>query len=453
MVRSIQIGLLVPWLGTLSGPALAAAHLASAPGGWDTASAQDEARTRARSWGDALGAEVIEVYAAPGQDDYQETLALLELPGALPADATPASALSSVLTPIGEGMSEPTQVATVPHGDDVPPVIRGRFEAEGTAYHVALASAHDARALLILSVRADEESLYERVFDESIEALRGLAAPLELFPRRAWGIGLVLGWMAFTIAAWLGVKMSSPSTPPLGRGRRVGAICVLASVLAAVIAWFALGSSTQILARVGLSREWLVAELSLLGLGAALTAWVVAAAMQARTRPVRSAPAGGAFAERNRPGSGPPGQPMPSTTPPAPDAGAPVHAIPIDHTEIAPGPPGPMQAPAGVPVQHLRIPGPLGGDVTQVAPVPAGLGSPSPAVPPIRTAPIVLRDAQGRQRAQPSPPPQPTGAPRAPIRTDRTLIGRGPPPEPRDRGRSRDDEGSGSSGGSFPPPM
>lgn len=459
--------------------ATAGVRFSANPAGWQPASQRDEAHRRARDWATATGAELAAVYGPSADDEFQETLALLDVPGPMPSADSPEAVLQAAFGSAHE-LGEPTTATSQEVVADAPPIVRGRFEADGIAYHVAVGPSHEEHTVIVLAVRADEESLYDGVFDEGLEHLQGVAAPLDAFDRRMWWIGVVVGWLVVTALVWVaGAVVGGTSAGPMLQGRRVAIACVVLALIGAVVAWFALESSSEALRRAGSSREWAVVEVALVGLGAAVTVMVIAAIGQSRVRPIQSAPAGGVFAERPTRPDLPIGGYNPGPTPVHPTGGplppgAPSQPIIADHTELAPTSryePIPLEpaassgdrtqiAPAPAPPARLRTPGPLGGDVTQIAPAPLGPGTPRVQKGPNRTAPIALRDSD--QQA-PSPHADDADEPRPRHRVDRaldrTLIGTGPPPPGPRPHPQKDPKGPGGTGrgsgggGGFPPPM
>src|SRR5688572_11209945 len=95
------------------------------------------ARARADAWARSLEGRVLDVRSSPGRDEFSETVAIIERPFALPpASADPLRELASEL--VGPNATV-TDLASPPSSIGLPPIIRGRVEADGLAHHVALA--------------------------------------------------------------------------------------------------------------------------------------------------------------------------------------------------------------------------------------------------------------------------------------------------------------------------
>lgn len=295
----VLVGLLVlGWVEAVQ----AAVRLPGPPGGWEDGA--PAARSRADRWADAVEGRVLEVYGPGTTDEFEETLALIEVEGGLWPDAAavPEQALIRQAAPALGVEEAPEEVDVVEPRGSGPRMVVGRWEHEGTTYRVALASSGPTHALLVLAVASDEDILYAPVFEEALGTLKGLAPPVEAFPHRGWRVGGFIGWAIFTALAWVVVAWrSEPSISALQHGRRVAFVCAVAALLATLAVYASLGDHQTQLLVAGLTREWIAAELALLGLGAALVAMAVAAALHGRQRPVQSAPSAGIFADRGRP--------------------------------------------------------------------------------------------------------------------------------------------------------
>lgn len=316
--RSAVAGAVV-WIG-LGTPA-GAVELEALPAGW-TERLPAEAEAQARTWAARSQGAVVLAASPEARDDFAETLVVLDVEGAvrIPADQAGQTALlQRVVGPI-LGSDVPPEDVELVTTSGPPPMLRGRWAIDEVTYLAALGSAGPRTAIVLMAVSPGEETLYTSVFARTLDRVEGLGEPVEPFPLRAWRIGSFVGWAAWTIlAALFFVRRAEPTTSALQIGRRVGGACVFAALLVAAIAYVMLGDASSTLALSGLSREWVVAETALFGLGAGIVAMVVAAVRQGRVRPVQSAPEHGAFVAR----PGTPERPRPPADAPRPDGSTP----------------------------------------------------------------------------------------------------------------------------------
>ncbi len=289
----------------LLGPAVQAqaeVRVDRTPAGWVTP-ASAEANERAADWASNTGARVMQVFSTRSEDGFSETLAVLALRGPMQADARdrPTEALAAA---VGELFTTEPLDATWSELDAAATVIKGRWEEDGVSYQVALASAGPSRGLAIVAVRVAETSLYDGVFDDVIDELRGASPSLQAFDVRRWRWGLGIGWVVFVAVAWF-ITRSRPSGSdgPGSVGRTVGIACTLAAMLGSVVVFAVLADSGPMLRVARLSRPTIVTEFAVAGLAVAMLAWLYGMIREGSVRRIDSAPTGGTFAERRPPSS------------------------------------------------------------------------------------------------------------------------------------------------------
>ncbi len=289
-------------LYALSATAAAAVSVTAVPRGFvEPASA--EARARADAWADAAGGRATQVFSTDDPDGWSETLAVIEVGGALPHDAV-TDPEGSLLAAFGElGRTEPPRQATI-DGDDsgAPPVIRGRFDSDdGETWFVALASGGPTHALVIMAVQTDEASLYASRFDDVVARLDGAAPPVSAFRIARWRIGSASAWLMFAALAWLVIARVRNEDDAGERSRWVAGSCAFAAVAAFAIAYLLLERSADALTLAGFSRGWVATEAALGGIGAAIVSLLVGKIRHAQTRRIQSAPVGGVYGRRLAP--------------------------------------------------------------------------------------------------------------------------------------------------------
>jgi hypothetical protein len=333
----------------LCASAHAAVSVAAPPRGFEQPAAT-QAEARANEWARAAQGRVSEVFSTRDADGYYETLAVIEVEGALRSDLViePERALIEVF---GEvlGPNVPPATASVELDDEGRPgAIHGRFDGEaGETWFVALASNGPAHALVILAVQTDEVSLYERSFATIVDELEGTAPPLASFRLARWRIGAASGWLMFAALAWLVVARMRNGDTAMERARLVAAACVAVAVAVFALAWFALERSADALALLGLSRGWVAAEAALGGIAAAIVVIIAGAIRNPQTQRIQSAPADGVY------GRGRPPLPLRRTPPPmdivparidGPSTLAPANDPPRTETTVRSYPPPPPKA-------------------------------------------------------------------------------------------------------------
>lgn len=272
--------------------AQAAVELRRPPAGW-ASTPSEQAVERADDWANVLGGRVDEVFSTRGDDEFSETLAVIGLPGAMKPEAVrdPASTLTRTFEELFE--SEPADTRAAQRGA---PVLVGAWSEDGVLFEVALVSAGPRRAAVILAVREEERSLYGRVFEDVLDNLAGIAAPLPPFDVVTWRWGTVIGWAAFLVLTWLGFAATERGRDGAGAiGRAVAVICVLAAIAVSAAAYVSLADQVPSLRLAEVQRGRMAIEVAVGGLLAALVAWFLGVLRDSTVRRVESAPTGGTF--------------------------------------------------------------------------------------------------------------------------------------------------------------
>ena len=294
------LGLLVVfWLVSMATIAQAAVRTDRTPTGWDAAP-RAEARERAEGWASTLGARLQQTFGTRTEDEFVETLAVLELPGVMKVEdgLDPTAELSRALEPLLAG--EPSEVEMSSEGTT--PIITGEWAEGDVTYEVAVASAGPMRGVVILAVQSSEATLYGQVFEEFLGGITGLASPIAPFDHAQWQWGSAIGWVLFVGLCTLLVSSTGlGSEGPEASGRVVALVCVAVALIGAGLAYMVLADEEARLALAGLDRSLLAVEFAAIGLVLALTAWGLGRIRERSVSRVESAPAGGAFAGRPAP--------------------------------------------------------------------------------------------------------------------------------------------------------
>lgn len=290
--------------------ARAEVRVSNGPAGWDEI---DRASSeRAQAWAKAVNGRVVQAFATRTDDGFYETLAIVDIAGALEGTALidPEVALASSTgdlfgdTPSRTRVLDPLSEA---------PVMIGRYDADGMTHDVAVVSAGARRALVILAVRTSEQTLYAQVFEDALANLRGMTAPVVPFDHARWRWMVLLGGILMAVVAWLVLSRTSFGVDgSRDVGRAVGITSLLLGVLAAAIAYGSLSDAQSELALAGLDRAVLAAEVALMGVLAGGVSFALGIVRDDSVRRIESAPAGGSFAT-----SGVSGPSKPSSTSPS----------------------------------------------------------------------------------------------------------------------------------------
>ena len=279
------------------------------PPGWDEGSAADpDARDRARAWAAAWSADVRQVMSPRADDDFAETLAVLDVAAPIPAEAlAELEAGRTWLEPrisaaLGTTASlEPDALELRPRPEPGVAVLVGRVQQSDRIAWIALAPRGARHLAIVLLVPAAEEILYANVFDDVVERLDDLRPPIAPFPHAPLRWGALAAWVL--VGAALGVGWTRRCLPRPG-----------ARVAGRQVALALLGAALVVLVLVGVALDGAVIELELelalasstpwtlafeIAMGGAVAAALVLGATELwarRLQPVASAPEGGTFA-------------------------------------------------------------------------------------------------------------------------------------------------------------
>ncbi|MEM6291177.1 MAG: hypothetical protein AAGA54_07920 [Myxococcota bacterium] len=298
--RTRGLGLLVMlWLVSMATIAQAAVRTNRTPTGWDAAP-RAEARERAERWASTLGARLQQTFGTRTEDQFVETLAVLEIPGVMNVgeQLDPEAELSRALEPLFDG--EPSSVDVSSEGTTV--LITGEWVEGDITYEVAVASAGPMRGVIILAVRSSEASLYGQVFEEFLGGITGLASPIAPFDHARFQWSTAIGWALFFGLCTLVVSTTGLGAGgPEDAGRIVALVCVVVALIGAGIAFVLLADEEGRLALAGLDRSLLAVEFAGIGLLLAAASWGIGRLRARTVSRVESAPTGGAFAGRPAP--------------------------------------------------------------------------------------------------------------------------------------------------------
>ncbi len=277
----------------------------STPTGWvQGAAADDRAHRRADAWAAAWGADVRGVMSTRSADDFVETLAVLDVAGPLPAEtlaevttgrewlsARASAALGAAAT------LEPDTAQLILQDEPGVAVLRAKFIVGEEVAWVAAAPTGARHLMVVLLVPSAEEVLHAGVFEDALDDLEGLRAPIAPFAHgSARTIAYVLWFVVGGAFAVLWTRRSLPMPGARAAGRQVAGILVGTALLVSLVAGLLLDGSAVELSLAGTSPWGLGLQL---GLGGLVTAAVVLAGTdlwERRLRPVASAPGVGSFA-------------------------------------------------------------------------------------------------------------------------------------------------------------
>ncbi|MCX4246167.1 hypothetical protein OEB96_36440 [Paraliomyxa miuraensis] len=344
------------------------------PPGWSEGEgAAAAARSRAEAWARAWGGELDQVMSTQSDDAFAETLAIVDVAEPLPP---------KILTELDAGRSwleahaaealgpratlEPDTVELLPRPEPGVAVLIGRAQHDDRTAWIAVAPRGARHLGLVLMVPTSEEILYANVFDDAIDGLGGLKAPIAPFQREPLRWGALGAWLVLGLA--FGVQWIRRALPRPGArvaGRQAAMVLAGAAAVVLVIARLVLSDSSVELALAGTTPWGLALELAMGGALAALLVLGLSELWARRLQPVASAPAGGSFARgdmRARRGAAAPAEPMaPAITgdtkvgpPPAITGDTMVGPPPAitGNTKIGP-PPEPIPLDDGPPVREI----------------------------------------------------------------------------------------------------
>ncbi|MEX1365852.1 MAG: hypothetical protein AB1Z98_22180 [Nannocystaceae bacterium] len=371
---ALLVGLLWSWL---SFAAVAGAAPLTLPFGWsDGDGAAVQARERANAWANAWRGRVDQVMSTAADDDFVETLAMIESEVPLPEgvlDELPSARpwLAERLTmALGPGASlDPESVQLLERDADGVAVLRGRGRAGDTVVWVAVGPRGPRHVVVVMQVAAGEQVLYAAIFDAAIDELSGLRPPATPFPSGTVHVVAWLAWLALGLGgAITWIRRNLPRSGVRAASRQVAAVLGGAALLVLVAARLALGGSAVELSLVD-STPWVFALQLAMG-GPVIALLVIAAAELIERQPtlVASAPPQGSFANSGSPRAvgHVPAQPVARASDPALDL---AHAQTGD-TQVGPAPTLPPVPPAVTgDTQVGRAPAVRGN--TQVGPPPA----------------------------------------------------------------------------------
>ena len=310
-------------------PALAAVTF-PIPGGWSRGGSAT-AQARAEGWAEAAGGSVDLVLTH--DDNPNELIAVVELPGAMPADAlsgTDDASQAAALLYDAQALLgielPPSESGRVQPGLEGTAVLHGRWTVEDEAFYLAVGPTGRSHVAVVMVLEEQTRVLYESVFAGLLPELRGLAPPLEPFPRARWN---TIAWIVWILVGITAIALTARiGDPPWGvAGTRAAGILALLGLIVGAVVFVSLGDRAAELSAAGVSSAWMSLEVVAPAFLLALLAVVGGRILDGRRGPVSSAPTAGTFARNPR------DVPM---VPPVPDA--PVAEGTAEHVEARPTP-------------------------------------------------------------------------------------------------------------------
>ena len=418
-------------------PALAAVTF-PVPGGWSRGGSAP-AQARAKDWAKAAGGSVQLVLSH--DDNPGELIVVLEVPGAMPADAlTGSNDASQAAALLYDAQAlfgievPPAESGRVEPGIEGTAVLYGRWTVDDEAFYLAVAPTGRTHVAVVMVLDEQTRVLYESVFTNLLPELRGLAPPLLPFPRGRWNTTAWIVWMLFGVAVIaVSARIGVPS--PRAAGSRAGGVLAGVGIVVGAIVFVALGDRTAELTVAGVSRAWMSLEVVAPAFIIALLSVIGGRIIASRRAPVSSAPSAGTFARR------------PSEVPTVPEMAAveegarvekratPVVGVPIlpregdaaatadDRPEAtsgslgsSPPPPPPKLAKHGTAEQPASLV--VATEIDPAAPGTPVADAPGPAPNPVRTPPPAAPELG-------SPDLLPGESGKASLATEQILVGRG----------------------------
>lgn len=300
---SVLVAVVGLWL-VLSPSALAAPAFV-APPGWDQGGAASErARDRADAWAKAWSAELRQVMSPRSADHFAETLAILDVAVPIPADAlTKPDAARSWLEPrvsaaLGtSAILDPEGLELRPRAQPGVAVLVARVHQDDLLALIAVAPMGGRHVAVVMLIYEADEVLYARLFDDAIEGLEGLAAPVTPFRRDlVRGLALLAWLLLGSVLAFEWTRRCLPLPGPRVAGRQVAAALLASAVLVLLVVGVISGGSTVELALAGTTPWGIGLELAAGGALAAGLVLVATEVWERRLQPVASAPQAGSFA-------------------------------------------------------------------------------------------------------------------------------------------------------------
>ncbi|MCB9715773.1 MAG: hypothetical protein H6712_18035 [Myxococcales bacterium] len=275
------------------------------PFGWsEDAGAAPSARARASAWAKAWGGELEQVMSTAEDDDFAETLAVVEVGSPVPPAAleSPEAATPWLRERLRLAMGRGAElvddsVLVIRRAAPGIAVVRGRGRVDGRVVMLAVGPRGPHHVAVVLQVAAGEEVLYAGVFDGAVEELDDLRPPLQPFPRGSLRLLALLAWLAAGIV--VGVLWTRRSLPRPGArvaGQQVALALMGAAVLVLLVARVVLGGSGPELALADGSPWGFALELAMGGPIMAVLVLGGCELWERRLTPVASAPQQGSFA-------------------------------------------------------------------------------------------------------------------------------------------------------------
>jgi hypothetical protein len=311
----------------LAGPALAAVSI-DTPAGWAAdQAAQPQARSRAQAWAVATGYRLVTVASTTTQDDFAETLAVLEiaepLSGAAIEEADGArDVLARAASLVVDSREPPAEFSTEDSPVPGATLLMGRWDVGDLTYRVALAPSGPTQSLVVLAARTQEAPLHRAAFTGAVDSMQGVTPPIAPFPRNTWRFGALVIWLLVAGGTFgLVTATADRAGDHAETARRSAGVLVVLSLVAGVAVFTMLGSELAALQLARVSRMWMTVEVASLGAILGAVMWVAARGLGNQAR-VQSAPTGGVYAGKSGPGlvQVPQGQESPPATDAAPRA-------------------------------------------------------------------------------------------------------------------------------------
>lgn len=260
------------------GPVWAALRV-PAPAGWDRGSmVPPQTFADAESLAQRSGSVLIDVFAGPGQDDYVESVVVLERAEPLDPDAlADAEAARIVATEWAQAwVDEPGELEISLVDRNETTTIEASFEADGVTWMLLIAPTGATTGAVVVRGQADELALYRRTFREVFETTEGAEPPVEPIDRGRSRMIAIFAWLLGGAAAG-GVGLS---TAPVGgdlrhASRRAAIILAGAATFAAAVLVFVFLGKVDAVKAGGASPIGFGLELAAYGLALAGAAFAV----------------------------------------------------------------------------------------------------------------------------------------------------------------------------------
>lgn len=248
-----------------------------------------------------MSARLVTTWSTQRDDDFTETMALIEVAGPLPplGDREPGEVLLALAGPLVPEDVELAGARAVENEDERPPTLVAHWTNGERVQHLAVASSGATHSLIVMEVQASEASLYASTFDTLVEGLEGIAAPVHPFPLSRWRWATFWGWLS--LAGAVGSVLRITMMRSIGWILQIVAvICVGCAIAAGAAVFLGLSDRMHEMELAATSPMAVATETAFMGAVVAGLALAGAVLLRTRQRPVKSAPADGIYASRSQ---------------------------------------------------------------------------------------------------------------------------------------------------------